>query len=274
MVSAYAINPPPFRVLASLLRAAHALSFKTVLAFATHLLREMWSQDLSRLPSSSSPERRVHALQTILLGQQCSVPEVLKPAYYELLRAPAFGQDLPVYLHAESEATGATPNMPETDADEARAPPARLAASDFVRLVAARDALQKEWVALVRPPLPSAFPCPLAALLRSSDGDAGGGEGNSASAPESSKHSAARECAMAQKADVTGWTARLLQNGVFEVGFDDVFDGIRQLVEMEWDDMGYCVGCVSERRDAWEDTRERLWRQLDVLIGLRGEDEA
>ncbi|KAI1798087.1 hypothetical protein LXA43DRAFT_933938 [Ganoderma leucocontextum] len=268
---AYAINPPPFRVLASLLRAAHALSFKTILAFATHFLREMWSQDLSRLSSSSSPERRVHALETILLGQQCSVPEVLKPAYYELLLAPAFGQDLPAYVHSESEAEGATTRMPETDADEARAPPARLAASDFVRLAAARDTLQKEWVALVRPPLPSAFPCPLAALMRSSDADADDGDGDGG--PEGSKRAAARECASAQKADGAGWTARLLQNGVFEVGFVDIFEGIRQLVEMEWGEMGYCVGCVSERRDAWEERRERLWRQLDVLLGLRGEDE-
>lgn len=267
MCSAYAINPPPFRVLASLLRAAHDLSFKTILAFATHLLREMWSQDLSRLSSSSSPERRVHALETILLGQQCSMPEVLKLAYYELLRAPAFGQDLSAYIHAESEATGAAPKMLETDADEAHAPPARLATSDLVRLAAARDALQKEWLTLMRPPLPSAFPCPLAALLRGS----GTGEGGGVS--ESSKDAAARECASAQKADVTGWTARLLQNGVFEVGFVDVFEGIRQLVEMEWSEMGYCVGCVSERRDAWEGTRERLWRQLDVLLGLKGEDE-
>ncbi|PIL27625.1 hypothetical protein GSI_10777 [Ganoderma sinense ZZ0214-1] len=267
---AYAINPPPFHVLASLLRAAHTLSFKTILAFATHLLREMWSQDLSRL-SSYSPERRVHALETILLGQQCSVPEMLKPAYYELLRAPAFGQDLPAYVHAESEAAGAAPKMLETDEDEARAPPARLATSDFVRLAAARDALQKEWLALVRPPLPSAFPCPLAALARTSNAGAEGSEGDGA--PESSKRATARECATAQKADVTGWTARLLQNGVFEVGFADVFEGIRQLIEMEWGEMGYCVGCVSERRDAWEDTRKRLWRQLDVLLGLKGEDE-
>lgn len=69
MNSMYAINPPLFRVLASLLRAARALSFKTILASAIHLFCEMWSQDLSRLSPSSSPERRVHALETILLGQ-------------------------------------------------------------------------------------------------------------------------------------------------------------------------------------------------------------
>lgn len=197
------------------------------------------------------------------------MPEVLKPAHYELLRAPAFGQDLSAYVHAESETKGTARGMPETGAEEACAPPARLAASDFVRLARARDALQKEWLTLVRPPLPSAFPCPLAALLRSSNANGGEGDGS----PEGSKHAAARECATTQKADTTGWTARLLQNGVFEAGFVDVFEGIRQLIDMEWGEMGYCVGCVSERRDAWEETRERLWKQLDILLGLRGEDE-
>ena len=64
-----------------------------------------------------------------------------------------------------------------------------------------------------------------------------------------------------------------MQNGVFEMGFVDVFEGIRQLVEMEWSEMGYCVGCVSERRETWLETRERLWRRLDVLLGLKDDDE-
>ena len=42
---------------------------------------------------------------------------------------------------------------------------------------------------------------------------------------------------------------------------------------MEWSEMGYCVGCVSERRETWLETRERLWRKLDVLLGLKDEDE-
>ncbi|KAI0684312.1 hypothetical protein C8Q76DRAFT_636454, partial [Earliella scabrosa] len=149
---AYAITPPPFPVLASLLRAAHALQFRTVLSFATHLLRERWPQDLARLTSDS----REQAVETILLAQQCEVPEVLKSAYYELLRTPTFGQDLAAYVHAESSQR---PSMLDvtTEAEEQNAPPPRLAASDFVRLQTAKEALQTEWLALVRAaPLPSA----------------------------------------------------------------------------------------------------------------------
>ena len=65
----------------------------------------------------------------------------------------------------------------------------------------------------------------------------------------------------------------MLQNSVFDAGLYDFFEGIQQLIDMDWKGLGYCVGCVSERRDAWEATREKPWKRLDVLLGLKGEDE-
>ncbi|EJF57028.1 hypothetical protein DICSQDRAFT_150046 [Dichomitus squalens LYAD-421 SS1] len=103
----------------------------------------MWPSHLSRIPPlSSAAERIAQARETILLAQQCNVSELLKCAYYELLRAPegTFGQDLSAYVHAESQSVPAS-IKPETDEDEENAPPPRLAASDFVRLIAAKDAL-------------------------------------------------------------------------------------------------------------------------------------
>ncbi|TFK85399.1 hypothetical protein K466DRAFT_494802 [Polyporus arcularius HHB13444] len=253
---AYAINPPPFPVLASLLRAAHTLKFKTILGFATHLLREQWPQDLSRL----SAEPRAHAVETIHLAQQCEVPEVLKNAYYELLRTPNFGQDLTVYLHAES-ADDSHPLNIATEDDEKNAPPPRLAASDFVRLVRAKDALQKEWMTVVCvAPLPSVVPCPLAPFVN----DKNAGE---------EKLKSAKTCAETRAGDEVEWTLRLIDNRVFERGMADPIGGLQSLVEMDWADMGYCVGCVRERRDAWTEQREKLWKRLDVLLGLKGDDE-
>ena len=199
-------------------------------------------------------------METILLAQQCEVPEVLKSAYYELLRTPTFGQDLAAYVHAESSQR---PSMLDvtTEAEEQNAPPPRLAASDFVRLQTAKEALQTEWLALVRAaPLPSAFPCPLAPFATDNSADA-------------DKRKAALECAQTRRDDVTMWTARLVQNGLFEVGFTDVMKGIDRLVETDWAEMGYCMGCVGERREAWTEKREKLWTRLDVLLGLRSGDE-
>ncbi|KAI0692576.1 hypothetical protein C8T65DRAFT_586512 [Cerioporus squamosus] len=253
---AYAINPPPFPVLASLLRAAHTLKFKTIFTFASHLLRERWPQDLSRLSS----EPREHAVETIHLAQQCDVPEVMKCAYYELLRTPNFGQDLAVYVHAESS-DAPSPLAIATEEDEKNAPPLRLAASDFVRLVRAKDALQKEWMAVVCvAPLPSVVPCPLAPFV------------NDKNAGEETLKSA-KTCADTRANDEVEWTLRLVDNKLFERGMRDAIGGLQSLIDMDWAGMGYCVGCVSERRDAWTEQREKLWRRLDVLLGLKGEDE-
>ncbi|RPD60475.1 hypothetical protein L227DRAFT_547400 [Lentinus tigrinus ALCF2SS1-6] len=253
---AYAINPPPFPVLASLLRAAHTLKFKAVLSVATHLLRQRWPQDLSHVSS----EPREHAVETILLAQQCDVPDVLKYAYYELLRMASFGQDLAVYVHAESS-DDPYPLRIATEEDEKNAPPPRLAASDFVRLVRAKDALQKEWMSVAcRAPLPSVLPCPLAPFA------------NDKNAP-AEKLQAAKTCADTRARDDVEWTLRLIENRLFEQGMKDAIGALQDLIEMDWSDMGYCVGCVSERRDAWSEKREKLWRRLDVLLGLKGEDE-
>ncbi|OJT07801.1 hypothetical protein TRAPUB_1316 [Trametes pubescens] len=103
---AYVINPPWFRVLASLVHAVHALSFKTILTFDTHLLCEIWPSDLARIHYTSDADRaqRVsQATETVLLVQQCDLPALLNAAYHEGLRAHGSGQDLAVYVHAESE---------------------------------------------------------------------------------------------------------------------------------------------------------------------------
>ncbi|KAH9848162.1 hypothetical protein C2E23DRAFT_470471 [Lenzites betulinus] len=264
---AYAIHPPPFHVLCSLIRAAHALSFKTILEFATHHLREMWPSDLARLrdrdpaePATEQALRVAQATHTILLAQECELPELRKAAYHALLcaRTQSFGQDLAVYVHAEC-ADGARRAAVEREEDEENAPPARLAASDFVRLVNAEQRLRAEWLAIARaPPLPSAFPCPIEHQTH----------------PENTAmHSeASLACKSARKVEARIWLPTLMEQGVFEAGMTDVFVGLQELADMDWKEMGYCMGCVSERRDAWMEKREKLWKKLDVFLGLKDED--
>ena len=84
---------------------------------------------------------------------------------------------------------------------------------------------------------------------------------------------AARECARARRADSKQWAQRLVENGAFEDGMYDVFEGLQKIIDMDWRGMGYCVGCVAERREAWTALREKLWDELDVFLGLKGEEE-
>ncbi|KAI0649593.1 hypothetical protein C8Q79DRAFT_939463 [Trametes meyenii] len=284
---AYAITPPDFHVLLSLVRAAHTFAFPSILAFAVHHLRAMWPRDLEHLPGPSA-QRAARATETIRLAQACGLPDLLKAAYYELLRAPDFAQDAAAYVLAESSPPEPSSHAHthtalleahlrmETEADEAAAPSARLAASDLVRLVAAKQALDREWLALARaPPLPSAIPCPLdgpAHAVPAPHGDVGVGVGANGQ-PNVDVDGERRRCQAARAADVREWTVRLLQNGVFDAGLEDIMAGVQRLVDVDWRGMGYCIGCVGERRDAWQEAREKIWARLDVLLGLR-EDEA
>ncbi|KAI0760915.1 hypothetical protein BD413DRAFT_451975, partial [Trametes elegans] len=104
----------------------------------------MWPEDLNGICASDNAdqnERVTQATETILLAQKHQPPELFKAAYYHLLRTPAFGEDLAVYEHAETSGApdhDAALLRHESDADKDAAPPARLAASGFVRLVRAR----------------------------------------------------------------------------------------------------------------------------------------
>ncbi|KAI8989213.1 hypothetical protein BD414DRAFT_577903 [Trametes punicea] len=193
----------------------------------------------------------------------CDLPEPLKCAYYHLIRTPDFGQDLAAYVHAESSGVNSTTSSrlkSETGEDEENAPRARLPASDLLCLVSAKEALQKEWLELLRaPPLSSAFPCQPSQIPMETRG--------------AQVKEAARRCADARKLEEKRWMSRLIRNKVFELGMVDIFAGMQQLINTEWKGKGFCVGCATERRDAWSARRERLWDRLDVLLGLKGEDE-
>ncbi|KAL6303087.1 hypothetical protein BKA93DRAFT_735708 [Sparassis latifolia] len=121
----YALNPPPFHTLAMLLRAAHTLQCTKFTTYATNVLRTTWPSDLASL----TPERTPYAAETITLARKCAVPEVLKRAYYELLRTPNFGQ-------AHDDEDDVSP----------------LGVQDYSRLTTVREKLQAEWMQIVSAP--------------------------------------------------------------------------------------------------------------------------
>ena len=49
----------------------------------------MWPSELSKLNAEVIP----NASETIVLAKRCDMPELLKRAYYELLRTGGLGQD-------------------------------------------------------------------------------------------------------------------------------------------------------------------------------------
>lgn len=86
----YFFTPPPFDMLASILRASTSLSFTHFKAWSTQYLLEMWSPALGNLSKTRIP----FAKESVLLARQCpSIKPILKRALYELVRADGLGQD-------------------------------------------------------------------------------------------------------------------------------------------------------------------------------------
>ena len=67
-----------------MLRAASALSCKSLARFSEKLLQEIWSPNLQRLTRLPLPS----AQEVVLVAREFGIPEVLKRALYEVLRDP------------------------------------------------------------------------------------------------------------------------------------------------------------------------------------------
>ncbi|KAG2144509.1 hypothetical protein DEU56DRAFT_713740, partial [Suillus clintonianus] len=83
----YYLTPPPFSVLAAILRASTALGFDAHRAYAVKLLENGWSSSLADLTKDTKP----HAVGVAVLGRSCGIESVLKRAFYEMVRAAGYG---------------------------------------------------------------------------------------------------------------------------------------------------------------------------------------
>lgn len=83
----YYFQPPPFSVLAPILRAATALRFETYRVWAAGVLGQTWSSSLTDL----TPEPRENAAEIITLARSCNVNNGVKRALYELSRTRWIG---------------------------------------------------------------------------------------------------------------------------------------------------------------------------------------
>lgn len=116
------------------MRASTALEFVKAREWATHVFTEMWPDSLDKVDDN----RISNATASILLARQCNLPQIRKRAYYELLRATAFQQDM-----LDDEDDGAVEG---------------ISTKDLLRLVNAREHLVREWMTTISPP-PSFAPC-------------------------------------------------------------------------------------------------------------------
>ncbi|GBE89706.1 hypothetical protein SCP_1700300 [Sparassis crispa] len=124
---ALSVVPPSFEVIVSILRAASTLSISSATAYAKHQLRKAWPSDLDKLNCGETDPKRVTELITI--AKHYNVPEVLKRAFYELLRSKQF------WLHMKNDRNDVHPGD-----------------KDFIRLLVARDEMQSAWIRTMKSP--------------------------------------------------------------------------------------------------------------------------
>lgn len=239
--SILALRPPSFPELASMLRASYALAFPTINAYASHFLREMWPGELTRLSPDRTETHSHHAAEMLTLARRCGLPELCKRAFYELLRSDCLG--LATSLHDD-----------DSDCKSDDNPDGHLGRADILRLVSAREHLQRAWLRIARaPPAPSAVPCPLEQIPPA--------------ALDAAQEPVLQKCRDARASSITQWTTEVTQAALFEEGMYDPLCALERLCEKDWQGMGYCVGCVGARTDVWGEERVRLWKDLDQWLG-------
>ncbi|KAF9812761.1 hypothetical protein IEO21_06011 [Rhodonia placenta] len=242
----FVVKPPPFPVVASILRTAHSLSFASISQFATHVLENMWPNDIARL----STKPKLHAAEAILLAQECRV-SVLKHAYYDLLRTRAFGASIPtvnddMYLD----------QSPRSDTS----PKAQFLCSDqLVLMVVVRERLQSEWIHIMRGP-PKLSAC---ALERRPPTERERVDG---------MRQQLERCKTATSKMAQDWSMLLAKTRVYEIGLFDILGGLDLLLNEKWRGAGFCRGCVEARKQIWTDKKRQIWDNLDDWLGLSSAD--
>lgn len=242
IASAFAHSPPPFLALACLLRGAHALDCERIWEYASRVFTAMWPEDLSEL-STSTEEQQKYAKEALQSARECGLPSVRKRAYYELVCTPGFGQ---IATDDNAECVDDGELQPGANA---------LRYADLLRLVATRERLERAWCAVARaPPAPSVVLCPLQSIPPDN------------LTPE--QKIAIEKCQEARKQSGKWWTEQVVQAPLFQRGLLDPLSGLQELINIGWQELGFCAGCDGARKEFWEEEKKKLWGKLDIWLGL------
>lgn len=232
MYSQYVFQPPSFTDLASILRASLSLNFASLSTFATRALTSTWP---SILPSRHRPIVGLaeHAEETIVLARTCGLPSLLKRAFYELLRAPGLGQSVDEEFLL--------------DGDEETRRRKKVGKTDLVRLIRTREELASQWArGAALPPDPRNFPCSASATV-SEEG---------------------RRCAEATSQAVFHWREMVINADLYTEYMNDPVEGLERLIELGWEEKGFCKACADGWRASWRRQREKIWANLDLWLEL------
>ncbi|KAG2345359.1 hypothetical protein BDR05DRAFT_880871 [Suillus weaverae] len=235
---AYYFTPPAFQVLAAILRAATGLGFDTYRAFAVKLLENAWSSSLADLTTES----KSNAAEVLVLARTCGIESVLKRAFYEMVRVTGYGL-------GDGELDGG-------DGDASR----EISRADERRLERMREHLISAW-SQVAVRVDRSFICP-----NKSKGTSG--TPGRAHIPGSSSTSPRLSGCPSLFFQRVSWETRVHDSGLYDEYQFDPLCGLQALIDIKWEEEGWCSDCVRARREAWTRMRQKTWERIGVWMGL------
>ncbi|KIJ60109.1 hypothetical protein HYDPIDRAFT_32532 [Hydnomerulius pinastri MD-312] len=291
---------PTLSTLGSILRASTSLQFTRYRAFAIKFLEAEWSPSLDDITDEAKPG----AVEVAVLGRRCNVPSVLKRAFYEMARGSGYG------LSDGDEEEGMDVDGPWAGADAGtREAKEEIRRSDERLIERMREHFVLAW-AQDAARLDLSFICPHQAKAKRQSSKAPvsssqvskdrrdlfvsqsqpvpsdssflpvsvfGLPSTSFSASASTSTPVARSPLKCTSINSKreAWDCRVHLAGIYQDFLFDPICGLQELINVKWEEEGWCEDCVRVRREAWERSRQRLWARIGAWMGVEkgGEGE-
>ncbi|KAG1889277.1 hypothetical protein F4604DRAFT_1711411 [Suillus subluteus] len=230
----YYFQPPPFSVLAPILRAATALGFETYRVWAARVLGQIWPSSLADL----TPEPMENATEFVVLARSCNVMSGVKRALYDLARTRLIG------LH---------------DNDVLGHPgPKQIGHADQKCVELIRELLVTTWSDIaVRI---GAFSCQEDRAPKISESFSRNKRRKMA------KSQVLNACPFKKGPQQVTWNKRVHDSGLYTKFLFDPVCGTQALIDIPWEEEDWCSACIESKQATWREIQQNLWSDMDKWI--------
>ncbi|KAG2339289.1 hypothetical protein BDR05DRAFT_1062258 [Suillus weaverae] len=239
-------NPGDYRdyietpTLMSLIRAATVLDFDSDRVWLVRELEGLWPSNLGEL--FVNPEPRIDAPEVASLARTCNIDALLKPAFYDMARAPGFGLD-------------------RLDGSE------QISRADVLRLVRMREYLSGTWSRV------AAHEDPTFVCQNFRDASSSNGEGPSSLSENAGEKPALCPIASASMdnnclsatARREAWVRLVHHSDIFARYRYDPLRGLAALANIAWTD-DWCKDCKEKRKADWHKMQGRIWETVGEYL--------
>ncbi|KAG1778229.1 hypothetical protein EV702DRAFT_1094819 [Suillus placidus] len=239
-------NPGDYRdyietpTLMSLIRAATMLGFDSDRVWLVRELEGLWPSNLGEL--FVNPEPRIDAPEVASLARTCNIDALLKPAFYDMARAPGFG-------------------LERLDGSE------QISRADVLRLVRMREYLSDTWSQV------AAHEDPTFVCQNFRDAPSSNGEGPSSISEDVGEKPALcpipsasmdNNC-LSATARRDAWVRLVHHSDIFARYRYDPLRGLAALVNIAWTD-DWCKDCKEKRKADWHKMQGRIWETVGEYL--------